>query len=609
MGAPGTITFASSLSGQTINLTTVGDGTFGPSGLLVTGQPVIDGGSNHITISANSGMRMFYVKAGGNLTLRNLTISGGHVTGGGSGLGGAAAGLGGAIVNAGTLNIIQSTFTDNSATGGSTSGNTFAGGGLAGPGSSGVYGQGGAPNGGAYQTDGGFGGGGGAWARAGGFGAGGGDGGGAGGFGGGGSLGWPGTDMFPPTNPGAPGFGGGAASGTTGTGGGGAGMGGAVFNYGGTISITNSTFANNSAVAGTRASGLGGAIFNLNGNVFVRFSTLHNNIASNGGGAVYSLGDNAVATQAGPALPSTVPNVLGGIAFTDSIFAGSTNGSGTAVADVVQFGRNGGQSLSSGSNNIIQTRSAGDFAGSNTTTANPQLGALASNGGPTQTMALLANSPAINAGVAISVVSADQRGVARPQGFAPDIGAYERQATGQLFGAGYEYETRQAVTFDFTGDASPTFARSSYSIQNLTTGQTLPSSTGTFSFNATGNQATLVLTNLLSDGNYRLTGDGLQLDFFVLAGDADHDRDVDVNDLGILASNWQQSGRTFSQGNFDYSAGGTVDVNDLGILASHWQQNLVPPVAPSEVGGTRNLSGSLRDTIFASPIVEPANSA
>jgi hypothetical protein len=54
-----------------------------------------------------------------------------------------------------------------------------------------------------------------------------------------------------------------------------------------------------------------------------------------------------------------------------------------------------------------------------------------------------------------------------------------------------------------------------------------------------------------------------------------------VADLGILATNWQQSPRTFSQGDFDYS--GTVDVNDLGILASHWQQQLAPPNAPFAV--------------------------
>src|SRR6185369_5191626 len=53
------------------------------------------------------------------------------------------------------------------------------------------------------------------------------------------------------------------------------------------------------------------------------------------------------------------------------------------------------------------------------------LGALASNGGPTQTHALLSGSPAINAGTATGALTTDQRGVARPQGAAVDIGAVE----------------------------------------------------------------------------------------------------------------------------------------------------------------------------------------
>jgi hypothetical protein len=52
------------------------------------------------------------------------------------------------------------------------------------------------------------------------------------------------------------------------------------------------------------------------------------------------------------------------------------------------------------------------------------------------------------------------------------------------------------------------------------------------------------------------------------AGDADLDGDVDVNDLGALASSWQGSA-LWSGGDFDYN--GTVDVNDLGLLAGNWQ--------------------------------------
>jgi hypothetical protein len=56
----------------------------------------------------------------------------------------------------------------------------------------------------------------------------------------------------------------------------------------------------------------------------------------------------------------------------------------------------------------------------------PQLGALANNGGPTLTYALSFASPAINAGANVNCPAADQRGVARPQAFICDIGAYER---------------------------------------------------------------------------------------------------------------------------------------------------------------------------------------
>ena len=55
--------------------------------------------------------------------------------------------------------------------------------------------------------------------------------------------------------------------------------------------------------------------------------------------------------------------------------------------------------------------------------SDPKLGPLAHNGGPTQTMALLPGSPAIDA--AACRLPVDQRGVARPQGLRCDIGAYE----------------------------------------------------------------------------------------------------------------------------------------------------------------------------------------
>lgn len=58
---------------------------------------------------------------------------------------------------------------------------------------------------------------------------------------------------------------------------------------------------------------------------------------------------------------------------------------------------------------------------------NPLLQPLADNGGPTRTMAIPIGSPAFNAGVACPTT--DQRGVARPQAGACDLGAFELVVT------------------------------------------------------------------------------------------------------------------------------------------------------------------------------------
>jgi hypothetical protein len=57
---------------------------------------------------------------------------------------------------------------------------------------------------------------------------------------------------------------------------------------------------------------------------------------------------------------------------------------------------------------------------------NPELGPLANNGGPTQTLALLSGGPAIDAGSDMACPPIDQRGISRPQGPHCDIGAFER---------------------------------------------------------------------------------------------------------------------------------------------------------------------------------------
>jgi len=91
--------------------------------------------------------------------------------------------------------------------------------------------------------------------------------------------------------------------------------------------------------------------------------------------------------------------------------AGSTadNNATTAYPDL-----DGG--VTSLGHNLIGTSTGGaGFAASDRVNVNPDLGPLQNNGGPTQTMALLPGSPAINAGDNTNAPADDQRGPgARP---------------------------------------------------------------------------------------------------------------------------------------------------------------------------------------------------
>jgi hypothetical protein len=115
------------------------------------------------------------------------------------------------------------------------------------------------------------------------------------------------------------------------------------------------------------------------------------------------------------------------------------------------------------------------------------------------------------------------------------------------------------------------------------------------SYNGTNKTATFTFPSLLADGNYRLTlkagsmpdraGNTLQSDFtrnfFMLGGDANHDRFVNDIDLGILSMNWNTTGRNFSSGDFNYD--GNVDVADFKILTDRWQAHLPEAVSAEPV--------------------------
>ncbi len=165
-----------------------------------------------------------------------------------------------------------------------------------------------------------------------------------------------------------------------------------------------------------------------------------------------------------------------------------------------------------------------------------------------------------------------------------------------LTGSSWVYQSQQAIVFQFSENVSASLDTNDLALVNQTTATTVPAANIALSYDAATNTATFTFpgyaNGVLPDGNYRatlfgagisdaagnaMTGDSILSDF-ALAGDANHDRIVDISDLGILAANWQGSSTTFAQGDFNYDT--HVDISDLGILATNWQNSLPAPASP-----------------------------
>jgi FG-GAP-like repeat len=208
--------------------------------------------------------------------------------------------------------------------------------------------------------------------------------------------------------------------------------------YASAITLTNCTVSGNSAL-GTSTSYSGGGLY-IGGNpsfttAMLTNCTVSGNTAANGGGLDIrikpSVGSTAatltnctvsgnIGTSAQSGSVAGVYVYSGNTMFINTIVAGNTNVAG--ASDI------GGPGTVSGSNNLIGNGGSGGLAsgvdGNLVGVANPGLGPLADNGGPTQTMALLPGSPALRAGTAVSGLTTDQRG--QPADLpSPDIGAYQ----------------------------------------------------------------------------------------------------------------------------------------------------------------------------------------
>jgi hypothetical protein len=204
------------------------------------------------------------------------------------------------------------------------------------------------------------------------------------------------------------------------------GYGGGIYNAGTVLTVTNSTFSGNSS---TNSFNNGSGIYNATGSTLtVGNSTFSNNTASAAGGGIENLGTMTVSssTFSGNSVAGGTGGGSGGQGIYNSgtaILANtilsdppSRDCAGTMPTD------NGGNLAGDASCGFSQSSSANSVTALN-------LGTLAGNGGPTQTIALLAGSAAIGAGLesvctATPINSLDQRGDPRST-VTCDSGAYD----------------------------------------------------------------------------------------------------------------------------------------------------------------------------------------
>ena len=222
------------------------------------------------------------------------------------------------------------------------------------------------------------------------------------------------------------------------------GAGGGLYSNG-TLTMTDSTVMSNTA-------NIGGG-FELHGPATLTNVTLNGNSASGSqGGAFRTIGTNAKVHMQNVTMAGNTSHLDGAAGLIDNgsqvrlnhctiannaagtgYVSGLASSAAVTLTNTIILGTGSNPTcagvITSGGHNLGSDNSCNLVAAGDLTTTIPLLGAVANNGGATQTMALLPGSPAIDH-ADNSGPTTDQRGVARQDGnfdgiVAPDIGAYE----------------------------------------------------------------------------------------------------------------------------------------------------------------------------------------
>jgi hypothetical protein len=172
----------------------------------------------------------------------------------------------------------------------------------------------------------------------------------------------------------------------------------------------------------------------------------------------------------------------------------------------------------------------------------------------------------------------------------------------------------QTLTITFSEDVSNAISASSVTVRRAGTGDAIVPTA--YSWDPLQHAATFVL-GALPDGDYQAeiaatgvrdaSGNAAVADyatsFFVLAGDANRDRNVDFLDLAKLAQNYNTSGggKTYADG--DFNGDGSVDFLDLAKLAQNY--NTALPGAAVPAGSTSFTSDLAAAFALAAPKPTP----
>ncbi len=219
-----------------------------------------------------------------------------------------------------------------------------------------------------------------------------------------------------------------------------AGYGGGMYNDGGSPGITDCTFSGNSAsygggmvnisgsspvirgctFSGNAANHYGAGMYNGNGTTHLINCTFYGNTTSYGG-ALWNCGSPAITNCT---FSANVADTFGAAIY--EVHLGNPSIKNCIFWDTLEIGQ---VEIYPSDPEAMYCVVQGGYAGTGNLDADPCLGSLEDNGGPTLTCALGSGSSALDSGTAAGAPGEDQRGIARPQptGGNVDMGSLEME--------------------------------------------------------------------------------------------------------------------------------------------------------------------------------------